>query len=387
MYERRTPMWAETTKDGKVKFREQYKDPLTGKYKKVSVTCDKNTNQTRRRAQIALESKIQSKLRHIQDGNIKKNVTLGEVIKEWEPVYKKQVLSGTYYSWSTYKKIIKDKIGFDVLINKITSKYLINLYENMLYLEDYDKGFVVQLKAKMNHIMKYAYQHDYISSLPTSNLEINWPKKRKNAEIEEKFLEDDELDKVINYFYTVRTPYSNLYASICRWQALTGMRIGEVATLQVKNVKKVNEKYYADIHGTLVYHGLKLTEQYKSPLPKTDDSYRTILIPDKAVKIYSEFAKGKKSNDFIFSTYNNRFFSIDAINHILKAAKADLKIKKIISTHTFRHTHVSKLAELGVPLYIIQKRLGHSDSEITARVYLHVTKKAQKKYDNIIESL
>ena len=55
MYERRTPMWAETTKDGKVKFREQYKDPLTGKYKKVSVTYDKNTNQTRRRAQIALE--------------------------------------------------------------------------------------------------------------------------------------------------------------------------------------------------------------------------------------------------------------------------------------------------------------------------------------------
>lgn len=97
-------MWAETTKDGKAKFREQYKDPLTGKYKKVSVTYDKNTNQTRRRAQIALEQKIQSKLRHIQDGNIKKDVTLGEVIREWEPVYKKQVLSGTYYSWSTYKK-------------------------------------------------------------------------------------------------------------------------------------------------------------------------------------------------------------------------------------------------------------------------------------------
>ena len=31
-------MWAETTKDGKAKFREQYKDPLTGKYKKV-VPC------------------------------------------------------------------------------------------------------------------------------------------------------------------------------------------------------------------------------------------------------------------------------------------------------------------------------------------------------------
>lgn len=31
----------------------------------------------------------------------------------------------------------------------------------------------------------------------------------------------------------------------------------------------------------------------------------------------------------------------------------------------FRHTHVSKLAELGVPLYIIQNRVGHADSDFT----------------------
>lgn len=380
-------MWAETTKDGKTKFREQYKDPLTGKYKKVSVTYDKNTNQTRRKAQIALEQKIQHKLRHIQDGNIKKGVTLGEVIKEWEPVYKKQVLSGTFYSWKSYKKQIEQRIGYDTLVEKITPKYLINLYENMLYLEDYDKGFVVQLKAKINHIMKYAYQHDCISSLPTANLEINWPKVRKNSTIEEKFLEDDELEKVIGYFEKVNSPYSHLYASICHWQSLTGMRIGEAATIQVKDISENDGKYYAGVTGTLVYHGLRLKNQYKSPIPKTDDSYRTILLPDQAVKIYKEFSKGKKKNDFIFSTHDNQFISIDAINHILGSAKEDLNIDKILSTHTFRHTHVSKLAELGVPLYIIQKRLGHSDSEITARVYLHVTKKAQKKYDNIIESL
>lgn len=380
-------MWSEKTKDGKTKFREQYKDPLTGKYRKVSVTFDKNTNSTRRKAQIALEAKIQDKLKHVQDGNIKKGITLGQVIKEWEPVYKSQVLSGTYYSWKSYKKQIEKRIGNEVLVSKITPKYLINLYEDMLYRENYDKSFVVQLKAKMNHIMKYAYQHDYISSLPTANLEINWPKKRKKATIEEKFLDDDELKKVIDYFNTVHSPYKRLYTDVCKWQYLTGMRIGETLTLQKKNVKKVDDQYFATVDGTLVYHGLKLKEQFKSPLPKTDDSNRTVLLPREAVEIYRNYSQDKKSNDFLFSTYNNRFISIDAINHILGAAKADLRINKTISTHTFRHTHVSKLAELGVPLYIIQKRLGHSDSEITSRVYLHVTKKAQKKYDKIIESL
>ena len=379
-------MWAETTKDGKAKFREQYKDPLTGKYKKVSVTYDKNTNQTRRKAQIALESKIQSKLRHIQDGNIKKDVTLGEVIKEWELVYKKQVLSGTFYSWKCYKKQIEQRIGSDTLVEKITPKYLINLYENMLYLEDYDKGFVVQLKAKMNHILKYAYQHDYISSLPT-NLQINWPKNRTNSKIEEKFLEDDELDKIIDYLEHANTSNNHLYASICKWIALTGMRFGEAATIQAKDISKVKNQYFAEICGTLVYHGLKLKDQFKSSFPKTNDSYRTILIPDKAAEIYKEFSKGKKANDFLFTTFHHSFIIVEAVNNLLREAKKDLEINKTVTTHTFRHTHVSKLAELGVPLYIIQKRLGHSDSEITARVYLHVTKKAQKKYDNIIESL
>ncbi|WP_430521889.1 tyrosine-type recombinase/integrase [Limosilactobacillus vaginalis] len=67
--------------------------------------------------------------------------------------------------------------------------------------------------------------------------------------------------------------------------------------------------------------------------------------------------------------------------------KNKLGLHKILSSHTFRHTHVSKLAEMGVPLYIIQKRLGHSDSEITSRVYLHVTKKAQEKYNSIIRMM
>lgn len=380
-------MWIEKTKDGKYKFREQYKNPLTGRYNKVSLTMDKNTNTTRRRAQIRLEKKIQDKLMHIEDGTIKKDITLGQVITEWEPVYKKQVLSGTYYSWKTYKKQILARIGKDTLVSKITPKYLINTYEDMLYKESYDKSFVIQLKAKMNHIMKYAYQHDYISSLPTANLQINWPKNRHVPTTEEKFLEDDELEDVLNFIETkTNSPYAHTYRSIFEWQSLTGMRVGEAATLYVHNIHKEGEDYYADVHGTLVYHGLKLSEQYKSPITKTSTSYRTVLLPDRAVEIYKEFSAGKKPNDVLFNV-KNHFALIDSLNQALRICKKDLGIKKPLSTHIFRHTHVSKLAEMGVPLYIIQNRLGHSDSEITSRVYLHVTKKAKEKYDGIIKSM
>ena len=57
------------------------------------------------------------------------------------------------------------------------------------------------------------------------------------------------------------------------------------------------------------------------------------------------------------------------------------------TTHTFRHTHVSKLAELGVPLYVIQHNVGHSNSKITRDVYLHVTKKAQQELRNKLNKM
>ena len=380
-------MWSEKTKEGKTKFREQYKNPLTGKYNKVSITFDKNTNATRRKAQIALERKIQDKLQHVQDGNIKKGATLGEVIAEWEPVYKKQVLSSTYYSWATYKKQIKQRIGFDTLVNKITPKFLINIYEDMLYKEDYDKSFVVQLKAKVNHILKYAYQHDYTTSIASAHLEVNWPKRRKDETTEEKFLEDDELEAVINYVKNANSPEANVYATILEWQALTGMRIGETVSLQKKNIYKANDQYLVDVHGTLVYHGLRMKDWHKSPLTKTDSSYRTISLPDRAVTIYKDFSAGKKADDLVFSQKGNRFADLYTLGQLLRRCKKELGIPKILSSHTFRHTNVSKLAELGVPLYIIQNRLGHSDSEITSRIYLHVTKKAKKKYEDIIKKM
>lgn len=54
-------MWVEKyTVRGKVRYRfgENYKSPLTGKYKKVSVSYLKNNNQTKRAAAIELAKKL-----------------------------------------------------------------------------------------------------------------------------------------------------------------------------------------------------------------------------------------------------------------------------------------------------------------------------------------
>lgn len=53
-----------------------------------------------------------------------------------------------------------------------------------------------------------------------------------------------------------------------------------------------------------------------------------------------------------------------------------------------RHTHASLLAEAGIDLVQIMKRLGHSDDTTTRQIYLHVTKtlatETAEKFDNLL---
>lgn len=374
-------MWVQKNKTGNFQFVERYKDPLTGKYRKVSVTYDANNRVTRKRAQMVLEEKIQDKLRHVQDGNIKQGVTLGEVMEEWEPIYKQTIKYDTWRLYVSIKKNIQKYIGEDKLVAQITPKYLISTYEDMLYKYDRTNSIVEKTKIFMNIILKYAYKKNYTTQPPAHRLDISW-KKDTTKSTENKFLEDDELEAVLKE----ARKHNERYADIFELQYLTGMRMGEALALQPKNIKHEGKHYYIQVNGTLIYASLKIADYYKQSTPKTESSVREVLLPDRAVEIVKKWSKGKKPSDFLFSI-NGRLFNPPTLNRLLKTIKSDLNLHKKLTTHTFRHTNISKLAEMGVPLYIIQERVGHADERITQQIYLHVTNKAKKKYDDIISNL
>lgn len=67
-------------------------------------------------------------------------------------------------------------------------------------------------------------------------------------------------------------------------------------------------------------------------------------------------------------------------NKYLKANTLQL-IGRELTPHAMRHTHASLLAEHGVDLETISRRLGHGDSRVTKEIYLHVTKTLKEKDD------
>ena len=72
------------------------------------------------------------------------------------------------------------------------------------------------------------------------------------------------------------------------------------------------------------------------------------------------------------------------INPVLKRIHIQ---DKNITTHIFRHTHISLLTEIGIPLKAIMQRVGHHNPNTTLKIYTHVTETMQKELSDKLQAL
>ncbi|GHU45359.1 hypothetical protein FACS1894194_1030 [Bacilli bacterium] len=90
-------------------------------------------------------------------------------------------------------------------------------------------------------------------------------------------------------------------------------------------------------------------------------------------------------NNFLNSSETGKITKTGHVKKVGINTDNRLSFNKHISTHIFRHTFVSHMAEKGVPLLAVQRYIGHkSRSKITEEIYTHITKKIN---DDITESI
>ena len=129
-------------------------------------------------------------------------------------------------------------------------------------------------------------------------------------------------------------------------------------------------------------------------------------------KQHIKFNEDYQDNQWIFTSknpykakYNGKPLHYSVLNNFLNSTETGKKtktghIKKVginidqrisfnkhISTHIFRHTHVSFLAEQGIPLEVIQERVGHRKGSTVTEIYLHITEKMKDTVAPIIDHL
>lgn len=359
--------------NGKYKFFERYKDPYTEKLKKVSVTMEKKTPQARNQAAILLQEKIKQKLGEKQ--HFVSDITFEKLYEEFEENWKHGVKNSTVYASKNVKKEILKQIEGDYLVRNIDRRLLQKVIDHLLQ-DGRSHNYVSKIKFKLNQIMKFAVRMNYIDTnemlfveMPRKVITTDDLRKKNTKYLDQKefklFIQNLKEEALCDYRITK-------YIRIAKVLFLTGMRYGELAALNYKEDIDFSKK---TIHIKHTYD----FRQKERTTPKTIKSDRVITAPQKVLDIIKEQIIENATNgfdtDFIFiNTLGEPITNVRVIA-ALKRHGQKIGIDKNITTHMFRHSHISLLAELGIPLTAIMDRVGHSDSKTTLEIYSHVTQK------------
>lgn len=133
----------------------------------------------------------------------------------------------------------------------------------------------------------------------------------------------------------------------------TGCRYGELCRLKV-----------ADFDPSANTIAIRTSKNGKS---------RHAFLTEEGAAFFANITVGKKSDAPIFVHENGTLWGKSHQSRPLRDACKNANIEPAASFHILRHTHGSILAMKGVPLPVIAKQLGHSDTRMTERHYAHLS--------------
>lgn len=378
-------MWTQAHKSGKVNFVERYKNPYTNEWKKVSVLVEKDNARTRKYAQQYLDNKIAKILNNLESSEM----MFTDLFDDWWNFYKQEIKKSSISSLKGNIKEIREWFGINVKVSNIDPKYVQNYLDNL----ECSKSKKERHKTLLNLAFDYAVRLDIIKDNPSRRARL--PRQKKTLEdwkkVEEKYLEEDEIRPLLKELY--RRPSTYRTALLSEFMSLNGCRIGEAISIRPENYDF--DTKVLELHGTYDHSdGYKNGEK---TTPKTNASYRETIMTKREIEIIKEIEfmneLEKNTNEryqdmgYVFTTKNGIPTQINSFNLALKKAneRLDEPINKNLTSHIFRHTLVSRLAENKVPLKAIMDRVGHADSKTTIQIYTHVTKKLKANVSDVME--
>lgn len=163
----------------------------------------------------------------------------------------------------------------------------------------------------------------------------------------------------------------------------TGMRKGEIHALTWNDIKDG----YLSITKSLTQ---KLKGGDRITPPKNKSSIRTIQLPLPLINILNEHYERCKeivgfSDDLNICGGLKALRDTSVENANIKYAKR-AGVKKI-RIHDFRHSHASLLANEGINIQEVARRLGHSNVTITWQTYSHLYPKEEERAINILNKI
>lgn len=303
-------------------------------------------------------------------------LTLDELFHLWiESLKHNGTKKGTIKRYtSVYEMQIKEDFK-GIAIEDITIQIIRNWQDDLLKRKS-RKGSLFKNKSLDNFqtiliaLLNFGYKNGYIDKTVIINRKL-----RKN-EIKEEM--DFYTPNEFNLFISAIDD-NVLYNAFFNVLYFCGLRKGEAMALKWNDINyetrslRINKSWD--------------TRSHEITTPKTNNSYRTILIPNRAwdsLMNLKNFYQAKQTDDyFIFGYYKPISVNTVANVNIRYAAKAGLKK---IRVHDFRHSHVSLLINQGFSPFEIAKRLGHTP-EMVNNTYGHWFRESEERMIDFLNSV
>lgn len=163
----------------------------------------------------------------------------------------------------------------------------------------------------------------------------------------------------------------------------TGLRKGEIHGLEWRDI----DGAYLSVKRSIAQ---KLKGDDRETAPKNKSSIRTLQIPAPLLRILDEHKARWKAVPGFTETYkvcggtrSLRDTTIEKHNRRF----AELAWVKKIRIHDFRHSHASLLANAGINIQEVARRLGHSRIEMTWNTYSHLYPKEEERAIKVLDEI
>lgn len=374
------------SKDGKQRYRVQinYKD-IYGKHR-----------QTSRITYGLQEAKTLEHLltRELKSRPVEARITLNDLCEEYYDMHKHCAKESTVEKESMWlRNHVLPDLG-SLYISDLTIPILQKWKNNLESKEQCKKSKVpkkLSLKTKQNiygalrSVLNFAVKMEYVNN--NALVKIGNFKDVESVKKEMLYYTADEFkrfaavarEKAVETNVVMDWDYYVFFAIAF----FTGLRKGEIHALK-----------WSDIEGEYLTVSRSITQKLKGgdkeTRPKTASSIRTLQIPIPLQNILAEHKLLRKdykgfSDDFRVCGGEKplRDTSIQKRNKQYAEA-AGLKVIRI---HDFRHSHVSLLANSGINIQEIARRLGHSNVEETWNTYSHLYPREEERAVNVLNSV
>jgi len=248
-------------------------------------------------------------------------------------------------------------------------KYLYTLYNLVSWLgKDFDKASIDDIKSLVGKIERSDYaewtKHDYKVALKRFYKwlrksdeyppEVKWIKavmKNNRTKLPEELLTEEEVKKLI---IAAKTPRDKAIVSVLYE---SGVRLGELLSLKIKNVQF--DKYGAvlSVHGKTGYRRVRTI--FSTP-------YLTDWInkhPDK---------DNPESPLWVTDDYRKKQIGYGRIKELLLSIKKGTDVKKKVNPHNFRHSRATFLANHLTEAQL-KEMFGWVQNSYMASVYVHLS--------------